>query len=286
MTREELKEIFECLIKDGLTPLLCDTELPRNETQVMCGEPNIAYGDIVESELWPRELLSMNPEFVIPVRGDSMIDAGIEEGDMVKVISDNVYQDGDILLVSIDGACTLKTYCEDEDGNHWLVPQNDRNEKYKPFMLDGLVNVRIFGRVKQVLKKAPRIAYKKCMKAIHRFKRDSVKMPEITPQKVSRVIREVAVMVKKGRHWYAVYRVLVDFSVTAENDFEGFCERIRQEVPRHEHLPSVQEMQRMAILSFSKPVSKWDPNNAPVKGKLFTKYQQIARRTQELMAQE
>ena len=148
MNLEELRALFADLLSKGITPMLCDTEVPLYDSPVACGEPNMSYGEILEKVLLPKELLSMHPEFLIPVRGDSMKDVGIETGDIVKVIGDVTPSDGDIVLAYIDGEFTLKTYCEDEDGQHWLVPQN---EKYQPILLDDKIEVRIYGRVKEVV---------------------------------------------------------------------------------------------------------------------------------------
>jgi SOS-response transcriptional repressor LexA len=52
----------------------------------------------------------MQPEFVVKVMGDSMKDAGITDGDSVKVVTNNRFHDGDIVLVMVDGDITLKCY--------------------------------------------------------------------------------------------------------------------------------------------------------------------------------
>ena len=58
---------------------------------------------------------------------------------------------------------------------------------------------------------------------------------------------------------------------------------IAAEVPHHEHLPTVVELQRMAVGSFRKPVSKWNEMNAPVKGKRYKIYKEIAESMLELL---
>jgi hypothetical protein len=57
------------------------------DSPVPCGEPTYCPGDITETVLLPKALLSMHPEFMIPVKGDSMRDAGIVAGDLVKVVA-------------------------------------------------------------------------------------------------------------------------------------------------------------------------------------------------------
>jgi hypothetical protein len=90
-------------------------------------------------------------------------------------------------------------------------------------------------------------------------------------------------MVKIARQWYAVYRAMADKNVVKEEDYETFCEMVKTEVPRNEHLPSCDELQRLAMLSFTKPVRNWNSENAPVKGKRFNDYLMIANRTTELL---
>ena len=272
MTIEELRELFSDMLSKNLTPMLCDTKVPKYDTRIPCGEPTMCHNDSVESVLLPKELLSMHPEFMIPVRGDSMIGAGIETGDVVKVIGDMTPYDGDIVLACIDGEYTLKTYCEDEEGQKWLLPQN---ENYQPILLSEDSNVRIYGRVKEVVKQTPRLSYKDCLKIINRAKQQRAKKNVVTKEKAEWAIREIADMVKQGRQWYAVYRPLEEKDVVDEDDFDAVCNMVAAIVPIHKHLPKADELQRMAVLSFRKPVKQWNPKDAPVKGKRFKDYQQI-----------
>ena len=280
MTNEELKELFSDMEEKGLDPMLCDTEVPMYDSPVPCGEPNTCYGESVETVLLPKELLSMHPEFMIPVKGDSMKDAGIVAGDVVKVIADVMPLDGDIVLACIEGEYTLKTYYEDEDGQRWLVPQN---EAYSPILLDGSKMVKIYGRVKEIVKMAPRVASRLCSRAVKKMKMAMKESHEISQQQVSYTIREIAPMVTIARLWYAVYRIMADYNVVEEEDFDTFIIKVETEVPHHEHLPSKTELQRLAVQSFAKPVSKWKPDNAPVKGKRYKLYVMIANRTEELL---
>ena len=283
MTEEELKELFSDLLSKKITPLLCDTRVPLYDSPVPCGEPTYCAEDIVETVLLPKELLSMHPEFMIPVKGDSMRDAGIVAGDMVKVVADVTPYDGDIVLACIDGAYTLKTYYEDDEGLHWLVPQN---ENYEPILLEERLNVRIFGRVKEVVKQTPRVASRLCMKIVSRAKQLRAKKREISQERVSSIIRQMAPQVKLGRQWYAVFKPMEEKTVYGKEDYAGFCERVCEEVPEHKHLPAVVELQRMAVQSFKRPVRLWNPADAPVQGKRFTAYEQIGLRTLGMLETE
>lgn len=281
MTKEELKELFLDMERCGLQPMLCDTPVPLYETRVPCGEPSMCADDIVDREWMPRDLIStMHPEFMVTVRGDSMIGAGIESGDVVKVVGDTLAHDGDIVLACIDGDYTLKTFCQDDEGLVWLIPQN---RGFRPILLTERSNVRIYGRVTEIVKPAPRMKFSECMRAIRQAKQEAAAPARVTREQALRAIREVAPMVQAGRQWYAVYRALVQREVVAEEDYDGAISLVTEAVPGHEFLPTRVELQRMAVGSFRRNVSEWNPKNAPVQGKRFNDYQAIGLRAAELL---
>ncbi len=111
----------------------------------------------------------------------------------------------------------------------------------------------------------------------------TIYIDEIGEYQVARAIREVAPMVTVGRQWYAVFRALADLYVVKESDYDEFCVMVKEEVPKHPHLPTRLEMQRMAVFSFAKPVIFWTEKDAPVKGKRFDAYKKIAQKTKELL---
>lgn len=280
MTIEELRSLFSDMLSKDMRPMLCDTEVPLYDASVPCGEPTHCAEDFVETVLLPKELLSMHPEFVITVRGDSMKGAGIESGDMVRVLGDTTPYDGDIVLASIDGEYTLKIYFEDEEGRIWLVPQN---EAYMPILLDGSKPVKIYGKVKEIVKKAPRVATRQCAKAVKTAMKSKEEKPKISEVKVSYAFCEMAQVITVARLWYAVYRMMADLCVVEEEDYDGFLEKLQAEAPQHKHMPKKVELQRLAILSFAKPVKDWRPDNAPVKGQRYKNYVAIAKKTEELL---
>ena len=280
MTTDELKALFQELEEQDLKPMLCDTEVPLYDASVPCGSPTMCGEDCVEMELMPKELLSIHPEFMVTVKGDSMKDVGIVTGDVVKVVSDLLPQDGDIVLANINGEYTLKTYYEDEDGQKWLVPQN---EAYHPIMLSERMNLRIYGKVAEIVKRAPRVSFRQCKRVVERAKTKERGPRVPTPEEVSRAIAEIAPKIEVARHWYAVYRVLVDKKVIGENGYGTFINMVKEVVPSHEHLPAADEIQRLAILSFAKPVVMWREDNAPVKGKRFLAYLDLALEMDNLL---
>jgi len=68
--------------------------------------------------------------FYARVSGDSMLDAGIFDGDILVVDRSLLPQDGNIVVAAVDGEFTLKEYKADPNHNGaWLIPHNDR---FKP----------------------------------------------------------------------------------------------------------------------------------------------------------
>ena len=277
MRESEAKEfmaLLESLEEAGWHPMLCDTPIPFYDNEVMCGIPN-SVGDVVkEVRMLPKELLAMQPEFLVRARGDSMKDAGIMEGDILQVVTDVPPSDGDIVLATLDGDYTVKTYCEDDEGRPWLVPQNEEND------------VVVVGVVRQVTKRVRHVSHNLCMKILNKAKREMESQRVITDEQVSNAIGVMAEKIEISRLWFAVYRTMVDEKVWKDGDFKGFCDRVRAEVPEHEHLPVAEDLQRMDVGSFSKSVVLWNEKDAPVQGKRFKRYMEIAQMTDDLLWEE
>ncbi len=84
---------------------------------------------------------------LVPVRGDSMIDAGIHEGDVAVVECDTRPGKGDIVVAIVDGEYTLKTL-EREGGQYVLKPANNRYPTIRP-----KGRLEIFGLVVGLIRK-------------------------------------------------------------------------------------------------------------------------------------
>lgn len=69
---------------------------------------------------------------VIPIAGDSMKDAGIEDGDLGIIELNNCPNVGDIVAAEIDGNFTLKRLAIDSLGNHFLHPENANYQDMRP----------------------------------------------------------------------------------------------------------------------------------------------------------
>lgn len=108
--------------------------------QVAAGQPILAEQNI--SGYFPliSEELPAGNLFMLNVRGESMINAGIFDGDKIIVRQTDTAKNGEIIVALIDDSATVKTYYK-EDGRYRLQPENDTME---PIYAD---HVTILGRV-------------------------------------------------------------------------------------------------------------------------------------------
>ncbi len=79
--------------------------------------------------------------FMLTVKGDSMINAGIFDGDQVLVKQQSTAENGDMVVALIDDSATVKTFYK-ENGYYRLQPENDNME---PIIITG--NLKILGKV-------------------------------------------------------------------------------------------------------------------------------------------
>ena len=92
--------------------------------RVTAGEPILAVENIENYYPMPVDMLPNADLFMLKVRGESMINAGIYDGDHVIVQQQSTARNGDIVCALIDDSATIKTFYK-EDGYYRLHPQND-----------------------------------------------------------------------------------------------------------------------------------------------------------------
>jgi repressor LexA len=118
--------------------------------EIAAGGPLLAEQNVEQYLAVPEPLARGGEEFLLRVKGDSMIDAGILEGDLVVVRREQTAQNGDI-VVALAGAdedadeATVKRFFQD-DGRVRLQPENDAHE---PIYAD---HVQILGIVTGVFR--------------------------------------------------------------------------------------------------------------------------------------
>ncbi|MCI8798229.1 transcriptional repressor LexA [Acetatifactor muris] len=107
---------------------------------VAAGQPIFAEENIVDYFPVPADVVPKGESFILNVRGDSMINAGIFNGDRVFVNSCNTARNGDIVVALIEDSATVKTFYK-ENGYIRLQPENDTMD---PIIVE---NCQILGKV-------------------------------------------------------------------------------------------------------------------------------------------
>lgn len=95
--------------------------------RVAAGTPILAEQNIEEEVPLPTSLFGDRNSFLLTVHGDSMINAGIFDGDTLLVREQNTANNGDIVVAMIDDGATVKTYYKEKDCIR-LQPHNDAME--------------------------------------------------------------------------------------------------------------------------------------------------------------
>ena len=94
---------------------------------VAAGQPILAEENIESYFPVPAEILPQGESFILKVKGDSMINAGIFSGDQIFVQSCNTARNGDTVVALVDDSATVKTFYK-ENGCIRLQPENDSME--------------------------------------------------------------------------------------------------------------------------------------------------------------
>ena len=109
--------------------------------RVAAGSPLLAVENIESYFPVPAELIPAGKEtFILTVKGESMINAGIYDKDLLIVQKQETAHNGDIVVALIDDSATVKTFYK-EKGHYRLQPENDAME---PIIAD---DVQVLGKV-------------------------------------------------------------------------------------------------------------------------------------------
>lgn len=95
--------------------------------QVAAGQPILAEENVEDTIPFPMRFIRHNDSFLLKVKGDSMINVGIFDGDLIIVAPAQVAANGEIVVALIDDEATVKTFYK-EKGRIRLQPENDSME--------------------------------------------------------------------------------------------------------------------------------------------------------------
>lgn len=95
--------------------------------KITAGEPILAVENITDTFPIPVDFVGNSESFMLKVRGESMIEAGILDGDLILVKKQNTANNGDIVVALIGEEATVKTFYK-ENGHIRLQPENSALE--------------------------------------------------------------------------------------------------------------------------------------------------------------
>ena len=116
--------------------------------RIAAGTPILAEQNIEDSFPVPARFVGNNPNFMVTVRGESMIEAGIMDGDYILVEQQNTARNGDIVVAMVDGfesEATVKTFYR--EGDH--IRLQPENSTMSPIIVN---DVKILGKVRGVFR--------------------------------------------------------------------------------------------------------------------------------------
>lgn len=114
--------------------------------KITAGAPILAVENITDNFLIPIDFVGNSESFMLTVSGESMIEAGILDGDYILVKRQNVARNGEIVVAMIDDEATVKTFYM-ENGHIRLQPENSTMD---PIIVP---DCQVLGRVVGVFRK-------------------------------------------------------------------------------------------------------------------------------------
>jgi DNA polymerase V len=124
-------------------------QLPLYISKIVAGLPTLIE-DHIDVRVDLNELLVKNPShsFLVRVSGESMINAGIQNNDILIVDCRIEPEDGKIVIASLDGEFTVKRLKKTKCGQVFLMPEN---KSFAPIEIKPESNIHIFGIVTNVI---------------------------------------------------------------------------------------------------------------------------------------
>jgi len=115
--------------------------------KVTAGQPILAFENIEGTFPLPNNFIPDSETFMLKVQGDSMIEAGIFDKDMIIVRHQNTASNGDIVVALIEDEATVKTFYKEKD----YIRLQPENKLFTPII--GKDNILIIGKVVGVIRK-------------------------------------------------------------------------------------------------------------------------------------
>lgn len=203
MSAEEATAWFD---SKGFDYKWCDVPIPIMAGKVNCGVPQGIGDEMIEGYYYlPKSAVGLHPQVELHAQGESMIDADIHDGDLLRLELGAWPHDGDIVVAEIEGEYTVKVYFTDEEGRHWLCPMNKR---FQPILLTESMNVRISGVVRTIVKQVVRRSYGECQSIVRRGQEQ--RQQGDVMQRLAKAVAEGAHLFWASSSWAVAYGVARD----------------------------------------------------------------------------
>lgn len=118
--------------------------------EIAAGQPILADEQIEDVYPLPRDLVGEGTVFMLRVRGESMVQAGVLDGDLVVVREQPVIEQGQMCAALVEGEATVKFFRRTPAGGVFLDPAADG---YEPIPVASEAEAAILGRVVAVLRR-------------------------------------------------------------------------------------------------------------------------------------
>jgi hypothetical protein len=201
------EESMAWLDSKGFSYKLCDVPIPIMTGRVNCGAPLSIDDEMIEGYYYlPKSAVGLHPHVELCAQGESMIDADIHDGDLLRLELGAWPHDGDMVVAEIDGEYTAKVYFTDEDGRHWLCPMNKR---FQPILLTESMNVRVSGVVRTIVKQVVRRSYGECQSIVKRMQEQRQQQDSLQ-ERVRKAVADGSHLFWAASAWAVVYGVVRD----------------------------------------------------------------------------
>ena len=112
---------------------------------VAAGQPLLAVENITDYFPFPAQLLPNEETFILRVKGESMVNMGIYDGDYLIVEKTGTAKNGEVVVALVDDSATVKRFYA-ENGHYRLQPENDYMD---PIIVD---HVEILGKAIRLIR--------------------------------------------------------------------------------------------------------------------------------------
>lgn len=259
------EEALAFLDSKGIRYEVCDTPVPVLANKVNCGVPLDSGDQMIEGYYYlPKSVVGLHPVVDIPAQGDSMIDADIHEGDLLRMEIGAEPRDGEIVLAEIDREYTAKVLFTDEKGQKWLCPMNKR---YSPILLSADKETKITGVVRCIVKKSPRLSFSECAAIVNRA-REKMRQEGDAFQRLTKAVGEGYHLFWAASAWAVAYCVVRD-CLDYEDSMKEFERRAMNiDLPMSFKFECTMGTVQRTISNhpyMRMPIDKWKDNGASIR---------------------